>query len=100
MECNLVWNHTSDFKIGQVRVQFELQVCMISDQHCMTQSSITTYYSHRRIQSVPILLNFDLVASFLKSGKKKAFISHFVPETEMMQYRVKMVWFQNRNEAI
>ena len=24
MECNLVWNHTSDFKIGRVQVQFEI----------------------------------------------------------------------------
>ena len=39
------------FKIGQVQVQFELQVCMISDQHCMTQSSITTYYSHFKSQN-------------------------------------------------
>ena len=34
---------------------------------------------------------FDLVAVLLKSRKKKAFTSHFVPKTEMMQYRAKMV---------
>ena len=31
-ECNLVWNHTHDFKITS----------MISDQNCTTQSSITS----------------------------------------------------------
>ena len=34
---------------------------------------------------------FDLVAVLLKSRNKKAFTSHFVPKTEMMQYRAKLV---------
>ena len=37
---------------------------------------------------------FDLVACLLKSGNKKAFLSLFVPETEMMQYKAKMVQFK------
>ena len=39
MECNLVWNHTRDFKIERAR--FEI-TSMISDQNCTTRSSITT----------------------------------------------------------
>ena len=31
------------------------------------------------------------VASLLKRGNKEAFTSHFVPKTEMIQLRVKMV---------
>ena len=34
---------------------------------------------------------FDRVAVLLKSRNKKAFTSHFVRKTEMMQYRAKLV---------
>ena len=37
---------------------------------------------------------FDQVAGLLKSGIKKAFKSHFIPETEMLQHRAKMVRFK------
>ena len=39
----------------------------------------------------------DLVAGLLKSGNKKAISSNFVPETEKMRYRVKMVQFKTVN---
>ena len=50
----------------------------------MTRSSITTYYSHFEIAE------FSQYQYYL-TWKQKGFQSHFVPETEMMQYRVKMV---------
>lgn len=34
-------------------------------------------------------LIFGLVGGLLKSASKKAFTSHFVPETEIMQYGAK-----------
>ena len=37
---------------------------------------------------------FDLVACLLETGNKKAFTSLFVPGTEMMQYRAKIVQFK------
>ena len=53
------------------------------------------YYSHFEITEFSqYQYLFDLVAGFLKSGDKKAFTSCFVPETEMVQKRVKMVRFE------
>ena len=53
------------------------------------------YYSHFEITEFSqYQYLFDLVAGLLKSGDKKAFTSCFVPETEMVQKRVKMVRFK------
>ena len=37
-------------------------------------------------------LIFGLVAGLLNSASKKAFTSHFVPETEIMQYPDRAKW--------
>ena len=56
--------------------------------------TIRLIYSHYEITEFShYQYLFDLVAVLLQSGNKKAFTSHFVPETEMMQYRAKMVGF-------
>ena len=56
------------------------------------------YYSHFEITEFSQYKCFiDHAVSLLKSGNKKAFQSHFVSETEMMQYtsyRTKMVQFK------
>ena len=46
------------------------------------------------LHSVQLPLFIDQVAGLLKSRNKKAFISHFVFETETMRYRTKMVRFK------
>ena len=58
-----IWFQT---KTGQHKVQFE----------------ITEFSQYQYL--------FEQVAGLLKSRNKKAFKSHFVPETEMMQYRAKI----------
>ena len=68
---------------------------MISDQNCMTQSSITTLlqlFWNRGIQSVSIYF-IDRVAGLSKSGNKKAFTSNFVLK-KVVQYRAKVVGFK------
>ena len=68
------------------RVWFEIP-SMISDQNCMTRSSITTLFHpfwNRRIQSV--LMFYWSSSRFVKKPNKKAFTSHFVFKTEMMRY--------------
>ena len=70
--CNLVWNYTrfentsiiSDKKIAPLKFNYHL---------------ITAILKKGRIQSALI---FGLIAGLLKSASKKAFTSHFVPETE------------------
>ena len=71
------------------RVRFEI-TSIISDQIVPHEVQLTFYHSHFEIAEFSQYRRlFDRVASLLKSGK--AFSSHFVPETEMMQYRAKMV---------
>ena len=73
------------------RVRFEI-TSIISDQIVPHEVQLTFYHSHFEIAEFSQYRRlFDRVASLLKSGNKKAFSSHFVPETEMMQYRAKMV---------
>ena len=49
------------------------------------------YYSHFEIAEFSqYQYLFEQVAVLLRSRNKKAFKSHFVPETEMMQYRAKI----------
>ena len=82
-----------DLKIVQVR--FEI-ISMISDQNKIARHEVQLplYYSHFEIAEFSqYQYLFDLVASLLKRGNKTAFTSHSVPETEMIQYRAKMVPF-------
>ena len=71
------------------RVRFEIK-SMISDQNCAVQ--LPLYYSHFDIAEFSQYQSDGtyLMASLLKHGNKKPFISHFVFETEMMQYRTKI----------
>ena len=53
------------------------------------------YYSHFEIAEFSqYQYLFEQVAVLLKSRNKKAFKSHFVCETEMIQYRAKIVQFK------
>ena len=74
-QTNIVWH----------KVQLQLIAAILKLQNSVSTNTIKFWPSSQ--------------FNFLKSGNKKV-LSHFVPETEMMQYRAKMVWFQNRNEAI
>ena len=98
VDYSLVWNHMHDFKITRARNTISIwNHKYYFRPNCTTRSSINILsqpFWNRRIQSVPALILFDQIASLLKSRNKKAFSSHFVPETEMMQYRAKMVWFK------
>ena len=70
----LVWNHTDDFKPQDLKSKILFQTGIL----------------RREVQ-----LHFiDQVAGLLKSGNEKAFTSHFVPETEIMEYRAKMARFK------
>ena len=89
---------------GAVQVQFET-TSMISDQNCMTWSTITTLlqpFWNRRIQLVPI---FTWSSSrFVEKWRDKGFYISY-PKKEMMQKRAKMVRFKtdvicNMNGAI
>ena len=76
------------------RVRFEI-TSIISNQIAPHEVQLTLYHSHFEIAEFSRYQHlFDRVASLLKSGNKKAFSSHFVPETEMMQYRATMVQFK------
>ena len=73
------------------RVRFEI-ISIISDQIVPHEVQLTFYHSHFEIAEFSQYQQlFDRIASLLKSGNKKAFSSHFVPETEIMQYIAKMV---------
>ena len=76
------WNHKYDFKTAWHEVQLPL------------------YYSHFEITEFSQYQNlFDQVSGSLKkeiSENKKAFTSHFVPETEIMQHIAKIVVFKTK----
>ena len=79
---------------GAAQVQYK-STSMISDQIAWHEVQLPLYYSYFEIAEFSqYQYLFDLVAGLLKSGDKKAFTSCFVPETEMMQKRVKMVRFK------
>ena len=91
-----------------VRVLLEI-TSLIWDQNCMTRSSITTLlqpYSVRTnilLTEQPVRWKAEakkLFTSFTSLRNQKRITSHFVFETEMVRYRVKMVRFINRNDAI
>ena len=91
-EWSAIWSQI--IRVISKSVRFEI-TSMISDQNCMTWSWITTLWQpfwNRRIQSVPIF--YWTSSRFVKKQKQKALTSHFVFETEMMQYRAKLVQFK------
>ena len=60
------------------------------------ECNLVWHHTKFNYQFVTIYL-FDLVAcSRLKSKSKKAYTSHFVPDTDTMQYRAKMVRFKTK----
>ena len=70
---------------------------MISVQNKVARHEVQLplYYSHFGNAEFNQQQYFiDQVAGLLKSGNKKASTSHFVPETEIMQYRAKMARFK------
>ena len=80
-----------DFKIKfdlKLQVRFQTKIARHEVQ-------LPLYYSHFEITEFSqYQYLFDLIAVLLKSGNKKAFASHFLHETKMMQYRAKMVRFK------
>ena len=75
------YNHTFELKS---QVWFQTKIA----QH---KVQLPFYYSHFEIAEFSqYQYLFEQVAGLLKSRNKKAFKSHFVPETEMMQYRKKI----------
>ena len=46
----------------------------------------------KKMAAIQPELIFGLVAGLLKNASKKAFTSHFVPETEIMQYPDRAKW--------
>ena len=66
----------------------QITVIKLLVMHCWSET-IRVIYSRFEIAEFSLPILFDLVAVLLKSRNKKALTSHFVPETEMMQYRAK-----------
>ena len=96
LEWSTIW-----FEIIRViaRVRFGIK-SMISDQNCEVQFPL--YCSHFEIAEFSQYHSDGtyLMASLLKHGNKKPFTSHFVFETEMMQYRTKIRMMRFRTDVI
>ena len=88
-EWSAIWSEIIRL-ILKSHVWFEI-TSMISDQFAQHRVQLPFYYSHFEIAEFSqYQYLFEQVAGLLKSRNKKAFKSHFVPETEMMQYRAKI----------
>ena len=88
VECNLVWNHTRDFKFCRARsasliwYDFRPKIALLSFQ--------LLYYSHFEIAKFGQYLYFiGPVAGLLKSGIENASTSYFVYEIGMLWFRAK-----------
>ena len=86
MWYEIIWLISKSVQVGlKSQVWFQTKIAWHEVQ-------LPLYYSHFEItEFIQYQYLFDLIAVLLKSGNKKAFASHFLHETKMMQYRAKMV---------
>ena len=96
MECNLVWNHTGDFKIRWARImssiwnnKYDFRPQFIA----LHSIQLPLYYSHFEITKFSQYKYFiDQVASLLKSGNKKAFHLILYPNQKWCDIVIEQKW--------
>ena len=107
-EWSAIWSEIIRL-ILKSHVWFEItSTGMISDQFAQHRVQLPFYYSHFEIAEFSqYQYLFEQVAVLLKSRNKKAFKSHFVPETELIEqtlvqkieqklvrFKTEMMWFR------